>query len=356
MEKNKKDKKGFVYTLFVIVFLSALLLFIAIQSRGEKSTLEAEKMRSDDIVYFVRGAEDDMGRSMLIAGRKALVAATADEISGGEFISDANETIAAYMINGSAGLTEDPIMEDSTVKDWASSLNGIGSEKRMDVNIDIKSVKISTASAFGINAEGNITLYAYDPLTKTRYNKTALLEKEISIAYLEDTYILLKSNGTYSNQFTACGNIRGGSYGNEWLYARSYISSASNFSNVSGKADLVLITDTLANKTGYGGFKAIVTENASDVPVSQDYLFGADSAASAAKDNAYVVLSKNTLWITNNTACYFESPSGPSFLDRLEGRGALSSKYNISISGSYAGLGSFAYFQSDYVLDYEHYG
>ena len=98
-------------------------------------------------------------------------------------------------------------------------------------------------------------------------------------------------------------------------------------------------------------FAADITED--DSASGTYYLRNASRAYSAAKNDTYVVLSNDALWVTNSTSCYFEAAAGPSFLDRLEGRGTMSAKYDVS--GATEGIGAFLYVPPEYKLDYLYY-
>ncbi len=343
-----KPKKGFIYTLFVMAVLSSLSLFILVQEDTPGAGTVAEKIRGDEVGFFVRGAQDDVGRGVLISGRKALVSIVSDEVNLGRGFPDANESILGLMINGTFGGENSTIMENSTILAWEESIRQIGRGRNIDINLSTKNIRISP-STFEVLAAGNTTLTAYDPLTRIRYNRTFFLQQAISIEGLEDPYVTVKSFGAVKNTIKKCDSILGAASGGRWTYGKAYVSKSSD---VSGGASpqKILITDTLSGKTGYGGFNATVTEDNS--PAAS--ISGASGAYDLAKNDSYVVLSNNRLWLANFTSCYFEAPDGPSFLDRLEGRGTMSAKYNVS--GAIEGIAAFLYIPpAGYVLDYVKY-
>lgn len=348
---ERRGAKGFIYTLFVMAVLLSLSLFILVQEDHTGAGTIAEKIRGDEVGFFVRGAQDDVGRGVLISGRKALVSIVSDEVNLGRGFPDANESILELMINGTFGGENSTIMENSTILAWEESIRQIGRGRNIDINISTKNIRISP-SAFEVLAAGNTTLTAYDPLTRIRYNRTFFLQQAVSIEGLEDPYVTVKSLGAVKNTVKKCDSDSGIAPASQWTYGTAYVSNDADCTAVLSKATKIFITDTMDSKPTCSGFNATVT--ADDSASGAYYLRNAAKAFSAAKNDSYVVLSNNRLWLANFTSCYFEAPDGPSFLDRLEGRGAMSAKYNVS--GAIEGIAAFLYIPpAGYVLDYVKY-
>lgn len=347
--------KGFVYTLFVISFITALMLFISIQNSRSNSEI-AEKIRADEVLSFVRAVSDDINRGAFISGKRALLGLTSKIVEGnGTFPSGANSSARELAINGTLNGIYADIMENSTIVNWTDALRIIGSEEHFITNFSVESTNVVPASSFEIAFKSNVSVYIYDPFTKITYNRTILSVQYVPIEQLEDPYITVKSLGTVTNTFKGCHSSKGSAYGGAWAYGKIYSSNQSDFSGVSLQEEKVLVTNSTVGKSGYNSFKAIVTETAADPAPAQPYILGVPNAAALSKNGSYAVLSSGVLWLTNDTSCYFESPEGPSFFDRLEGRGALSVKY--SLPDKITGLGSFIRtFSGGWVLDYEYYG
>lgn len=351
---GKSSKKGFVYTLFVLSFLASLMLFISIQNSGQPNSEIAEKIRADEVISFSHAISGDIGRSSYISGKRALLALTNNITEGnGSFSQNSDAKIMELLINGTLDGTPAEIMADSTIYSWTGILKIIGSERRMDVNLSINDINIIPASYFEISLISNVSTYIYDPLTKIRYNKTMHVVQDISIEQIEDPYIAIKSLGSASNTFKSCTFRTGTSYSGSWVYGKINASAQSDFGG--GSSDQILVTDTLVGKSNYNNFKAVVSENEGDAPAVSTYIVGVPAGTvSASKSGSYAVVSNNTFWLTNDTSCYFESPFGPSFFDRLEGKDTLSLKY--SLPDKITGLGAFILtFDKGRCLDYKYY-
>ena len=347
-----RPKKGIVYTLFVMAFLVSLSILVMVQGSNYWGGLVGDKVRSDEVGFFANGVRDDMGRGALIAGRKAVLSLVNNETDTGVFVAAANNSIAELLENGTLAGTPLDIMANSTVSAWTLALQKIANGRGIELNISINGLRVYPASAFDVMVASNTTIIVYDPLTKVKYNRTFLLTELVSIEDLEDPYVTIKSFAARRNTIRMCDYAKGVSPGSQWIYGNAYISKNNDCSGVSSRPSKILITDTMNGKAANCfDFAANVTED--DSASGTNYLRNASRAYSAAKNDTYVVLSNNALWLTNSTSCYFEAPSGPSFLDRLEGRGTMSAKYDAS--NAIEGIGAFLYVPPEYKLDYLYY-
>ncbi len=353
--KKTNSRKGFVYTLFVISFLSSLMLFLSMQNSADDMSELAEKIRADEVVSFVRAVSDDVNRGAFISSKRALLSLDNSILEGnGTFPPEANLSVAELIINGTFNNGHSEIMENSTLVNWTDALKAISAEQRMNAVFFIESTGIFPASAFEVAFKNNISAYIYDPFTKIAYNKTIQSLQNVPIDQLEDPYIAIRSLGTVSNTFKQCFSLEGTSHGGAWTYGKVYASTQNDFGG--GSSEQILVTDTIVGKSNYGNFNAVVTETESDIPAVSTYIVGVPAGTlSLSKNGSYAVISNNTFWLTNDTSCYFEAPGGPSFLDRLEGNHPPYTKYQLP--GRITGLGSFIpTFSGGRVLDYEHYG
>ncbi len=343
-------KKGFVYTLFAIAFIMSLSIFILTQNSGYKTSVAAEKIRSDALSFFVKGVEADAGRSVLISNRKAILALVSDEVNTGTFALSANESILELSGNGTKNGVSSDIMVNSTFSSWVSRIQGIGKNRHIDVNISMPNAVVALLSGFEFIVTGNATVIIYDPLTKIKYNHTVSIVRIVPIEDLEDPYVTIKSWGSLKNVIKKCPAVYGTSPGSQWTYGIAYVSEQSNCSDISSKSSKVFITDTITSKPTCTGFNATITED--DSASGPNSLSNATGAYELAKNDSYVILSGDRLWLSNFTSCYFDAPSGPSFFDRLEGRNSMSLKYDVS--EAIEGIGAFINIPScGYVLDYE---
>ncbi len=354
-----KKHKGFIYTLFVISFLSALMLFISIQKSAESKPELAEKIRADEVVSFVKSVSNDINRGLYISGKRAILSLDNHILEGtGTFAEEANISTVELMLNGTLNGEHSDIMENSTIINWTDALIAISNGQKMNAIISIESMSVVPASAFEVAVKSNISAYIYDPFTKIAYNKTLVAVQNIPINAFEDPYIAINSLGTMSNTFKHCVSIESASHGGVWTYGKVYASNDSSFpADPLWRNERILVTNSTEGKN-CDNFKGVVVENATDTVSCMNilaYIKGVANAVALSKTDTNAVLSNNTFWLTNDTTCYFEAPNGPSFFDRLEGNHPPYTKYRLP--DKITGMGSFIpTFSGGRILDYVYYG
>lgn len=351
-----KSGKGMIYTLFVVVFLSALYIFVALQGDKYRGSSVGEKIRGDELGFFVKGIGDDIERSLQISGRKAVLSLVNYEVGTGVNVTGANESILELMQNGTLDGNPQDLMKNGTISEWIGRIQKIGQRRGIDINITTADMRVLPASAFGFFVRGNALVVAYDPLARIRYNRTFIVSREIPVDGLEDPFVAIKSGGLQRNVIRKCNSTTGTGGTDDWIQGRTYINlTKTDYFYVSDKGSKILLVDTLIGRENYTGFAAIVSE-ASDAPASP-YINNAMQSTSIS-DNVLAVKENRTLWFTNisgvaATSCYFVAPAGPSFFDRLEGRNYTHPKYDMP--GVTEGIAAYIYVPpSNYELDYLH--
>src|SRR3989338_5317077 len=162
-----------MYTFFAITLVASLAFLVSVQSNNLETSKLAEKIKSDEVFYFMRGVDADPIRAGEISGRRALLAMADIEITKGYFLLQPNESIKQAMLNGTFNNTLQFVMENSTLNDWETSMDILGSQRDINSNINITSVVIGEGSAFAINATINASMKTSDPVLEIRVNKNA---------------------------------------------------------------------------------------------------------------------------------------------------------------------------------------
>ncbi len=360
-------KKGFVYTLFAIAVVSSVMLLLSIQSEYKPGVNIADKIRSDEMSYLEKGISSDIERAAYISGRRAVVSIVNFEILFGNYNTTANESIKDLILTGKYGINASGLMENATLANWIGTIKSLTSSLGYSSEISLGNLSVSQKDAFSLKVVIPITTLLYDEYLSMQLQRSGNFIAEISAESIEDPFIVIESYGYAQQQIVKCASITGSSASGDWAHGRTYINlSKTDFSGVSDKNEKILVVKTLSGKTNHAGFAAIISENATDI-IPAPYIAGV-SGATTILNGALAVKQNKTIWLTNITtdaknSCYFESPVGPSFLDRLEGTKTLSAKY--SLPGINTGIGSFIYVPGlppeiqhgteDYAIDYEYF-
>lgn len=359
---------GLVYTLFAIATVASIMLLLSIQSDYKPEMHVAEKIRGSEMNYLEGGISSDLGRGTLISGKRAVLSLVNSEIVSGQYNSTANASIKDIMLTGRYNSTDAPLMANATLSDWAGAITSLSSGMGYNNSIKITDVRVSAKDAFGLNIISLSDILLSDSRLSMQISRTKNFSAYVGIDNSEDPFVAVESFGYAKQQIAKCSTVLGASGSSDWAWGTAYINlTETNFADVPDKAKKVLVVTTLSGKSNYGGFAAIVSENAADSPPAP-YIVGVPGATTGVKKDSLVVKYGTALWLTNITSepknsCYFESPSGPSFLDRLEGTKTLSAKY--AVAGVNTGIGSFIYVPAlppelqhgadTYAIDYQYF-
>lgn len=360
-KKPKVVKKGFVYTLFTIVVVTSIMLILQVNMISTTTSVSktTEKIRADEVHYLVDGIDKDIGRSGEISGRRALLSIINWEITNGMFTTMAIDSIEEAILNGTINSGDEilTLMENNTLINWMTTLEILANKRGITTEINLKNTNTILSSPFEITITNNASITARDIIIELAYKRNTTYSNIIPIDNLEDPYTTIKSYGYTKQNFIKCQNINGVAHSSDWVYGFAYVSSESNYENVSNKGEKILVTETVSGKSNYNTFAGIITEQ-NDIAVTPPYIFNVTNATNEILNNSIIVVDNETVWLTNtinqpNSTCYFNDRNAPSFLSRLEGKDTADVNFGISAFLHIPSLPVEMQSGSDiYVLDY----
>ena len=299
--KNSKTmKKGFVYTLFTIVVVTSLMLLLQVNMISTTTSVSksTEKIRADEVHYLVDGIDKDIGRSGEISGRRALLSIINWEITNGTFTTMAIDSIEEAILNGTINSGDETLilMENNTLANWMTTLETLANKRGITTEISLKNTTTYLSSPFSISITNNASITARDIIIELAYKRNTTYSNSIIIDNLEDPYTTVKSYGYLKQNFIRCQNIAGIAHSSDWTYGFAYVSSETNYENVSDKQDKILVTETISGKSNFNTFAGIITEQ-NDIAVTPPYVFNVTNATNEILNNSIVVVDNETVWI-----------------------------------------------------------
>lgn len=347
---SKRKRVGFMYTLFAIVVVSSIAFLVAIQSNPETTIKLAEKIKSDEVFYFMRGIDDDLARSGEIAGKRALLAAVDIEISKGYFLLNPKNAIRDAILNGSFNNTLLFVMENSTLQDWEISMDTIGKQRDINSDINITALSITDGSAFAVNATINASIKTHDPVLEIKVEKNNSVISQISIEDIEDSFNTLYSNNEIAQIIKECSYLtasqKNQNISTNWAAGKAIKTILTNLSLVSNSTNSIAVVPNGDLLIDLGNVEGIVSEMPSTAGPMQNsskpFVANVTNAQTIIPDNELIIIDDFKIYQTNvttnnmtNSTCYFHNPNGPSFLSRLKG--------NYDSADGFYGISSFIY-------------
>lgn len=223
-------KKGFFFTIGIILLIIPLLLLIAFYTETSKTKTEDTigKIRCDEIHYFVEDVRKDMTRAIEIFGRRAAIFAIdyisvngplgnytfrCNNLCGvdcGKFLYNNNGSqaaIAELILCGTINATNVTYMVNHTMREWTERIKTRGGEINMIVNITTTGITIVQVSPWEFATIMDLKLKASDKEGMCFYRETPIrIVSNTSIVGLEDPLYMLATEGRYSKYIHECNS------------------------------------------------------------------------------------------------------------------------------------------------------
>ncbi|MCS7123158.1 MAG: hypothetical protein RMJ17_01085 [Candidatus Aenigmarchaeota archaeon] len=195
--------KGIAFSI-VILFLVWLFFLIVFTQQAhffEISKIDTLKNRINSMVILFDSISRDSEKAMVIIAKRAMNAAINKVIEEGKGLTSANKTIVELIVNGTINNDLQPLMENSTLKDWINKMIFLANQKGFFLTIDIINIFIYLNDSFNLAIEYKFKITIKDEKTDSRISKTIEKTAYSSILNLEDPLYPLNTLGRVTNYF-----------------------------------------------------------------------------------------------------------------------------------------------------------
>lgn len=347
-------RAGFVYTLFTLLVLTLTLNVSLLPLAVEPAGSVGEKLRVDEVSYFLESVEADFKRAADIIGRRSLTALSNRIVNNGTYFNDSKELFREAFENGTINDIPAPLMNRSSFSDWTASMEDEAAESGYDLSLELASIDLGSTPPTTMLLNTSHRYNLSDDITDSRFERTKNVSQQVSFAGVEDPLILVESAGRYSNFFSACTTstpAKQHASGGDWFYedtdnwtSGTAVGRPGNggVASVSDKGDKVAIVDDLcsySDLSDFSSFAGVVSEsdalddkdpnNAVDACGEEDVGITAlvDDATGAlgVENGSMIVMTEGQVWQNNlknrtDAGCYFSDPWAPTLWGRLEGK------------------------------------
>lgn len=316
------------YTTFAVFASSMLIMMLFFQVSQEQSYQNADAERIGKASFFLESLFSDMDRSLKIATRRGVTGVTNEVIVNGESLNNFRENISEAVINGSLDGKDLNATENASLNEWSSRVSSIASESGYELNTSVVNYTFSP-DFMTLETRFEVRSNLYDPTTFVRFNRSGSATVIASYEDLEDTMILLRSEGRYPVNYRDCGfntpaNMIGTGSQNSTGYVQGdAVVNPSSISSVSNKSEKIVVATNIdsyskAEVESFAG--AVSDQTSSNTPFSNKYVFGVP--VGDIESNKSIILNNNQVWEAHFRqmldGCYVPDENGPDFLDRLE--------------------------------------
>jgi len=367
---SRKRKKGVVFG-FIIVFIALTLLSLIVLQQNivykQKERMYIQN-RINDINSMYESIMRDVNKAVEITTKRAMGAAISSIITTGNPLDMADYRLKELVLEGKLYGKDEPLMENATLPDWVKKVEEVGSLKGYYVNLSFKNFEIKPYDSFNLVALSEISANITDKNGAASIVRKWNLQKTVSITGLEDPIYSLNTNGKATNIFRKSKHqsnytillVTGNGTGS-WRYGLSVVLPTSKLDEINSlpdKTTKILVTDdaSVIPSEILNQFLGVVSENDVAAGTTVSYVKEAAEAMKRLPNNTNILLDSpnGKVWFIENfkehaeQSYYAPSSNGGSFLDRLEGKLNVQTKYS-SQTANVIGLESFVnkeYFSS----------
>lgn len=290
----------------------------------------------------------DIDRTMEIIARRAISEAYKNVSAEGQSLDEANTTLAELILNGTLDGTFMILMENATFIDWVNKMENISTLKGFDTDINLTKLEIKPYDSFNLLITTRLNINIIEERNIASLDRSVYINSIVDLEDLEDPLYPLYTGGIGSNSIIESpyqGNytelLLTGAGGNSYVYGRV----TNDTTDFNGK--ILLAENASKYDLSGGNARGVISEEDIVIPISIPYVVNS-SAMSLIRNGTNVLVDgdNGNVWFIDNliedteNSYYHPSENGPSFLDRLEGKLQLQSKYSDQTS-NIIGLESF---------------
>ncbi len=322
--------RGIVYSMMALLLFSVLLstaisqsaYFLRIESRS------IGKMASDSMAGFQFAVERDLEKALDVSSRRAIVTAVNYIAANGEYLEDAEDELAILTLNGTLNGTEQLIMQNNSLENWADNVEARANELGLNFTITFNDINVSLEDAFTIKFELSANLTLSDKLERSSFSRQKEASVLVSIDGFEDPLYTINTDARVLRAVHAVSSSPVAVTYATGSGAAGYQHGSAVISPGGAGTDSILICQNASTET-LTGFVGVVSECISGCleGVGIDYVAGASGATSSVPGDASIYIDAGSKGVHDfsglfdmiGNGLYNVSEDGASFLDRLEG-------------------------------------
>jgi len=229
MDVKAFNDRGLFYTVAAILLILPLILLISFHLAlgATESDDRIEKMRCDELHYFIEDVNEDLRRAVVIFGRRAAVYSINEVIKSGETLRDysfnctgmcgvdcsvfgqslhgAEAAIAELSICGTLMGEPVPYMVNHTLREWIGRFEAEGELANFNTSIVINDLKVVPKDAWTFSIHTNATFRVYDKYGACYFEgEPRVIRSDTSILGLEDPLYTLNTRGREVKYINNC--------------------------------------------------------------------------------------------------------------------------------------------------------
>ncbi len=199
-ESMALNRKGFFFTILVIVMISLFLLTYGIYNEFKQRS--SEQRRVETLESFLQSVEQDLERQAYIMGFRALFIIESDISGTGSYNAQVTRSVEEIMMNGTLNTQPQPLMIGATFNEIEGAINEKASKVNAEVSLSSPRITVLQRDPWYVTVQVNTTLLVKDKNDKVQWRINKSVEAEISVENFEDPLYLISTNGLVTHGIT----------------------------------------------------------------------------------------------------------------------------------------------------------
>jgi len=192
------NKKGIFFTLLAIVIISLFALsYSFVSNLGQR---ESVQKRVETLNNFVFSIEEDMSRSLFIAGFRSIFLAEQQILNTKNTVKNFSLAFNESFFNGTYNGAAAPIMVGATFNDMVKALNSSANKVNAIVSLTNVSVYATQDDPWNVKFVLKGRLVVKDNDNLVGWDKEESIYSYVPIKYFDDPMYIVNSNGLYINK------------------------------------------------------------------------------------------------------------------------------------------------------------
>ena len=194
-------KKGYVYTISILLLLGVLLALHTAQTNNQQP-IANNQLRMIAMNDFLSDLEQDLERATFIAGFRSFLAIEEHLIDTTAYLDSLEDTFFEAITKGTIQEQEYEILNNSALKDYFLRINYTASQQGLIINLTTNNLVLSQVNPWSVRVTHEPTIYLLDARAGIEWNLTTTTTTNIPISNLQDPLYIIETNNRAPNEIT----------------------------------------------------------------------------------------------------------------------------------------------------------
>jgi hypothetical protein len=188
MRMGANGRKGVFFSMILICIVIFLFMFIALQGSMtyHYSSQKSVENRINAMMSFYSSVVTDSQKSMGIVAKRAASSSINYVVTNNLPLASANDSIAQAMMNGQVNGQYQALMTGSTVGDWQSTVENLGTTQGFGTNVEVMNLTVLPYDSYHLIVSYKVLVNLSDTVTPTNISKSSGSSFILPIENFED--------------------------------------------------------------------------------------------------------------------------------------------------------------------------